>query len=73
MSRTARTPFGEWWWTVDRPVLLALFGLMVGGIILSLAASPPVAARLNLDSFHFVHRHILFLLPTIVVLLATSF
>jgi len=73
MSRTARTPFGEWWWTVDRPVLLALFGLMVGGIILSLAASPPVAARLNLDPFHFVNRHILFLVPTIAVLLATSF
>jgi cell division protein FtsW len=73
MSRTARTPVGEWWWTVDRPVLLALFGLMLGGIILSLAASPPVAARLNLDPFHFVNRHILFLLPTIAVLLATSF
>ncbi|MGH6738850.1 MAG: FtsW/RodA/SpoVE family cell cycle protein, partial [Bradyrhizobium sp.] len=72
-SRTVRTPFGEWWWTVDRPVLAALLGLMLGGIILSLAASPPVAARLGLDAFHFVNRHILFLAPTIVVLLATSF
>ena len=50
-----------------------MFGLMLGGIILSLAASPPVAARLNLDAFHFVNRHILFLAPTVVVLLATSF
>jgi cell division protein FtsW len=73
VSRTARTPFGEWWWTVDRGTLAALFGLMLGGIILSLAASPPVAARLNLDAFHFVDRHILFLVPTVVVLLATSF
>src|SRR3569623_3462289 len=73
ISRKVRTPFGEWWWTVDRPVLAALFGLMLSGIILSLAASPPVAARLNLDAFHFVHRHILFLAPTVVVLLATSF
>ena len=46
---------------------------MLGGIVLSLAASPPVAARLNLDAFHFVNRHILFLAPTIAVLLATSF
>ena len=73
VSRTERTPFGEWWWTVDRAMLAALFGLMLGGIILSLAASPPVAARLDLDAFHFVNRHILFLAPTIVVLLATSF
>jgi len=73
VSRTVRTPFGHWWWTVDRPVLAALFGLMLGGIILSLAASPPVAARLNLDPFHFVNRHILFLVPTVIVLLVTSF
>jgi cell division protein FtsW len=72
-SRAVRTPFGHWWRTVDRATLAALFGLMLGGIILSLAASPPVAARLNLDAFHFVNRHILFLAPTIVVLLATSF
>jgi cell division protein FtsW len=73
VSRTKRSPFGDWWWTIDRAVLVALFGLMLAGIILSLAASPPVAARLNLDAFHFVNRHILFLAPTIVVLLATSF
>ena len=37
VSRTVRTPFGDWWWTVDRAVLAAMFGLMLGGIILSLA------------------------------------
>jgi len=72
-SRTVRTPIGDWWWTVDRSIMAALFGLMLGGIILSLAASPPVAARLNLDPFHFVNRHIVFLIPTISVLLVTSF
>ena len=71
-SRTVRTPFGDWWLTIDRATLVALLGLILGGIILSLAASPPVAARLNLDAFHFVNRHILYLAPTIVVLLATS-
>ena len=72
-SRAVRTPFGDWWWTVDRAILAALIGLMLGGIILSLAASPPVAARLNLDAFHFVNRHILFLAPTLLVLLVSSF
>jgi cell division protein FtsW len=72
VSRVERTPFGEWWWTVDKPMLTALGGLMLGGIVLSLAASPPVAARIGLDPFHFVNRHILYLIPTIAILLATS-
>ena len=73
VSRKVRTPFGDWWWTVDKPILIALLALMLGGIILSLAASPPVAGRLNLDPFHFVNRHIFFLVPTVAVLLITSF
>jgi cell division protein FtsW len=71
-SRTHRTPFGDWWYTVDRLMLAALVALMLGGIVLSLAASPPVAARIGLDPFHFVNRHVLFLIPAFVVLIATS-
>ena len=73
VSRTVRTPFGEWWWTVDRAILAALIGLMLGGIILSLAASPPVAARLQVEPFYFVHRHMMYLAPALAVMLATSF
>ena len=73
ISRVERTPVGEWWWTVDRLLLAALGGLMLAGIVLSLAASPPVAARIGLDPFHFVNRHVLYLLPAIAVLVATSF
>jgi cell division protein FtsW len=71
-SRTHRTPFGDWWYTVDRLMLAALVALMLGGIVLSLAASPPVAARIGLDPFHFVNRHVLFLIPAFIVLIATS-
>jgi cell division protein FtsW len=73
VSRVERTPFAAWWWTVDRLLLGALITLMLGGIILSLAASPPVAARIGLDAFHFVNRHVLYILPALVVMLATSF
>jgi cell division protein FtsW len=73
VSRAERTPFGEWWWTVDKPMFAALATLMLGGIVLSLAASPPVAARLGLDAFYFVNRHVLFLLPAMAVMLGTSF
>jgi cell division protein FtsW len=73
VSRVERSPFADWWWTVDRLMLLALVGLMLGGIILSLAASPPVAARLGLDAFYFVNRHVVYLAPAIVVMLVVSF
>ncbi|MGZ8299934.1 MAG: putative lipid II flippase FtsW [Rhodoplanes sp.] len=73
VSRVERTPFSDWWWTVDRLMLLALIALMLAGIILSLAASPPVAARLGLDAFHFVNRHILYLIPALAVMLTVAF
>ena len=73
VSRTQRTPFAEWWWTVDKLTLAAIGALMLAGVVLSLAASPPVASRLGLDPFYFVNRHILFLIPTVMVLIGTSF
>jgi cell division protein FtsW len=72
VSRVERTPFAAWWWTVDRLTLAALIALMLGGIVLSLAASPPVAARLGLEPFYFVNRHILYLIPALILMLGTS-
>jgi len=73
ISREQRTPLSEWWWTVDRLLLAAFMTLMLGGVILSLAASPPVAARIGLDPFHFFNRHVLFLVPSLVVMIGVSF
>ena len=73
VSRLERTVFAGWWWTVDRSLLAALFALMLAGIVLSLAASPPVASRLGLEPFYFVSRHVLYLVPALAVLLTTSF
>jgi cell division protein FtsW len=72
-SRAQPTLFSEWWRTVDRLTLAALGALMLGGIVLCLAASPPVAARIGLDPFHFVNRQVLFLIPAALVLIAASF
>ena len=71
-SRTDRGLLSEWWWTVDRVLLGTLIALLLGGLVLSLAGSPPVAQRLGVDSFHFVKRHALFLLPALAVLIGVS-
>src|SRR5207249_1896478 len=73
LARDQATPFSDWWWTVDKLLLGAIMALMLGGVILSLAASPPVATRIGLDPFHFFNRHVLFLLPSFIVLIAVSF
>src|SRR5215216_1544496 len=73
LSREERNPLSEWWWTVDRLQLGAIMALMLGGVILSLAASPPVATRIGLDPFHFFGRHVLLLLPSFLVLIGVSF
>jgi cell division protein FtsW len=72
-SRAQPTLISEWWRTIDRLTLAALGALMLGGIVLCLAASPPVASRIGLDPFHFVNRQVLFLIPASAVLIATSF
>src|ERR1700692_2327367 len=72
-SRAQPTPLSEWWRAVYRLTPAALGALMLGGIVLCLAASPPVAARLGLDPFHFVNRQVLFLIPAAAVLIKTSF
>lgn len=72
VSRVERTPFGEWWWTVDRYTLGAIGALMLAGIVLSLAASPPVAGRLGLEPFYFVNRHMVFVVMSAAVMLVVS-
>ena len=65
VSRADRTAFAEWWWTVDRFLLVGFIALMVGGVVLSLAGSPAVAERIGYDSFHFVERHVFFLVGSL--------
>lgn len=72
-SRSDRSPISEWWWTIDRWFLAAFLVLIAFGVVLSFAASPNVAERIGLDSFHFVKRHAIFLIPTIAVMIGVSF
>ena len=73
ISRTDRSLVANWWWTVDRWFLAAFLMLMGIGIVLSFAASPAVADRIGLDSFHFVTRQIVYMIPALVALIGVSF
>ena len=71
-ARTDTSLIARWWWTVDRWMLAALALLIGLGAVMVLAASPPVAERLDLDGFYFVRRHMLLLGPAVAALLAVS-
>ena len=73
ISRAKRTAFADWAWTVDRWLLASLAMLIVAGLVFAMAGSPPVAERLHLPTFHFVNRQVLYLLPALAVMVATSF
>lgn len=62
----------RWWRTIDKwtmSCVLALFGI---GLLLGLAASPPLAARNGLEPFYYVTRQAIFGGGAMVVMLITS-
>ncbi|MCM5556954.1 FtsW/RodA/SpoVE family cell cycle protein [Pleomorphomonas sp. JP5] len=74
VSRAERNPVADWWFTVDKLLLIAFLALIFGGIVLSLAASPAVAERIGIaDSYYFVKRQAMFAFPAIVTLIGVSF
>lgn len=73
ISRSDRGLLARWWYTVDLPLMFAVFLLMAIGVLFSLAGSPAVAERLGLQHFHFFIRHLIFMVPAIFILLGVSF
>lgn len=60
-SRNSRSVFANWWWTIDKVLLLMFAVVIVLGAFLTFSASPSVANRIGYGSFHFVKKQMLFL------------
>lgn len=72
ISRADRSRLAEWWFTVDRPLLMAILALLGIGLVVLLAASPPVAIRRGFGPYFFVKRQIVFAGAGVLVMLAIS-
>jgi cell division protein FtsW len=71
--RSDRSSIGVWWWTVDRWMLGVVALLIAIGVVMSFAASPAAAARMNIgDPFHFAVRQCVFAAGAVVILISTS-
>ena len=62
----------RWWRTIDKLTLSCILALFGVGLLLGLAASPPLAARNGLDPFHYVERQAFFGAVAIAVMLLVS-
>ncbi|WP_425098957.1 putative lipid II flippase FtsW [Tropicibacter sp. S64] len=58
--RDGEPVFPKWWRTVDKWTLSCILMLFGVGILLGLAASPPLAERNNFAPFHYVQRQAAF-------------
>ena len=72
ISRSDRGLLARWWFTVDKPLLSATLLLMAVGVLVSMASSPPVAARIGLDPYHFVKSQLFYLSLAVVGLVTLS-
>ena len=70
--RTAEPILSRWWRTVDKWSLSCVLMLFGVGLLLGLAASPPLAERNGLEPFYYVQRQAFFGLLGLIALVLTS-
>jgi cell division protein FtsW len=62
----------KWWRTIDKLSVSCVLILFAIGLLLGLAASPPLAARNGFEPFHYVQRQAIFGSAALVAMLLTS-
>lgn len=72
VAKTGEPLIPRWWRTIDSWSLMAIFGLFAVGLLLGLAASPPLAARNGLEPFYYVTRQAVFGILALAALVLTS-
>jgi len=60
-ARTNRSPLSQWWWTVDRPMVLGVMALIGLGYLMAFAASPAVAQTIGKSIYYFANKQFAFL------------
>lgn len=71
-SRSSSNMLANWWWTVDKVLLIAVGFLLLCGVVLSMSASPAVAKTIKVASYHFVYKHAIFVCLALLCILFFS-
>ncbi|PIE18325.1 MAG: putative lipid II flippase FtsW [Proteobacteria bacterium] len=70
--RTGEPVIPRWWRTLDKGSLAAILALFGIGLLLGLAASPPLAERNGLPALHYVQRQAVFGIAAMIAMVITS-
>ncbi len=71
-ARDGEAIIPRWWRTLDRWTMSCIFILFGIGLLLGLAASPPLAERNGLGAFYYVQRQAIFGAVAMLVMIVTS-
>ena len=77
LSRSDRSAFGQWFWTIDKLLLTLLFALIGCGIIAVAAASPAAAQRLSggkvvIGALRYLNLQLMWVVIGVPLMLVTS-
>ena len=72
LSPRSDNPIIRWWLSIDRPSFIIIMALILFGVVMVATASPSVAIRIGLHEYHFLIRHLIFLLPAATCLIFIS-
>lgn len=59
--------------SLDKGLLHSAFILLLFGLFLTFAASPGVAERNHIEPYHFIKRQLVFIIPTVMVMMGVAF
>ena len=71
-SRTDRSIFAQWWWSVDRWMVAGVLVLIAFGFLMAFAASPAVAQHIGKPIYHFANKQLVFLSLSLGVFVVVS-
>lgn len=71
-TRVGEPILPKWWRTVDRWSMGCVFALCAIGLLLGLAASPPLAEKNGLEPFYYVSRQTVFVCMSLTIMIVIS-
>lgn len=72
LNRQNKNILTNWWWTIDKPALAAIFLIIAFGALMVTTSSQAVAERIGMDSFFFVRKQLVYLSASVVILFTFS-
>ena len=72
LSRSDRSSFSIWLWTIDKWIFFSFFTLLLLGIIFILTSSSTLELKLNKESYYFSIKHVVFVIFSFLIAIILS-